>query len=373
MRWIQTLNPQVVEPERTQSMEKVRLGLLRNESDSDHVLWLRAYDDRRDRIDLSVIDLSRSDWLDRVRDDGFDAFLSVPPGVTAAFKLLYDERIRILASLDIAPIYPSPEEIYIYENKRYLSYWLRAHGVPHARTWVFYSESEAMDFLERAGFPLVGKLSIGASGSGVTVLASPSEASYYVRAIFSGKGVTRTSGPKWRRKGFFGRLARGVMQPGVLRSKLKRYRDIREDVQTDFVLLQEFVPHSFEWRGVRIGDSFFAHKKIVENRMASGSLLKQYEDPPRELLDFVKEITDRHEFYSQAIDIFESAGQDYLVNEMQCIFGQSDPHQMLVNGRPGRYLHSGEGWVFEEGDFNRHESFLLRLDYVLERLSSVER
>src|SRR5690606_33952040 len=114
-------------------------------------------------------------------------------------------------------------------------------------------------------------------------------------------------------------------------------------------------PHTFEWRCVRIGDSFFAHKKIRKDDKASGSLLKAYEQPPFDLLDFIKEITDRRNFRSQAVDLFTDENGRYLVNEMQCIFGQSDPYQMLINDQPGRYVFRNEEWHFEPGDFNRYE------------------
>ena len=71
--------------------------------------------------------------------------------------------------------------------------------------------------------------------------------------------------------------------------------------------------------------------------MSSGSLLKEYCNPPLELLDYVKSITDQFNFYSQAIDLFEYNG-NYLINEMQCIFGQSDSYQMKVNDEIGRYV-----------------------------------
>lgn len=45
---------------------------------------------------------------------------------------------------------------------------------------------------------------------------------------------------------------------------------------------------------------------------------------------------DKFNFTSQAIDVFET-GDQLLINEMQCIFGQSDPYQMLIDGEPGRY------------------------------------
>jgi hypothetical protein len=99
---------------------------------------------------------------------------------------------------------------------------------------------------------------------------------------------------------------------------------------------------------------------------ASGSLEKKYDNPPLKLLEFVKEITDCFQFFSQSVDIFETSDGRYLINEMQCIFGQSDPYQMLVDGIPGRYVFADGQWVFEAGDFNTHESFDLRVQTAID-------
>jgi hypothetical protein len=93
-------------------------------------------------------------------------------------------------------------------------------------------------------------------------------------------------------------------------------------------------------------------------------LLKNYDNPPAGLLDFVREITGKHGFRSQAVDIFES-DRGYLVNEMQCIFGQSDSYQMLVDGKQGRYVREEGVWVFQEGDFAMNECYNLRLRYLI--------
>ena len=118
-----------------------------------------------------------------------------------------------------------------------------------------------------------------------------------------------------------------------------------------------------------IGDSYFAHKKLKAGNKSSGSLLKNYDNPPVDLLDFVRQITDRHGFHSQAIDIFEST-RGYLVNEMQCIFGQSDPYQMLIDGVSGRYLYLKDKWTFEKGDFTRNACYNLRLEFILSTTST---
>ena len=51
---------------------------------------------------------------------------------------------------------------------------------------------------------------------------------------------------------------------------------------------------------------------------------------------------------------------------MQCFFGSKNPHQMIRDGVPGRFVRKGGSWVFEEGSFNSNNSFDLRLQHVLD-------
>lgn len=88
-----------------------------------------------------------------------------------------------------------------------------------------------------------------------------------------------------------------------------------------------------------------------------------------ELFDFVKDVTDRAGFQSLSVDLFVDPSGNFLINEMQCIFGQSDPYQMMVDGEPGRYRFLNDRWVFEPGDFNQYLSFLLRIDHFIHILN----
>lgn len=353
----------------TEKLSRPRLAILRNEMAQDHVQWVQACEQLAHRITWDVIDLTADDWWQRLCAGRYDGLLTQPTGWSSRMKALYDDRIsRIDRDLRL-PMIPCRGEIMIYENKRALASWLREHGVPHPETHVFGSPDEALRFTDKGVFPLVAKTSMGAGGCGVRVLRSAHEVRKYVRATFHGPGAPRASGPKWRRSGFLLRALRKLARPSDLIERLRAYRSIRNDVQRDHVLFQAFVPHGFEWRAVRIGDSFFAHKKLVDGEKASGSLLKEYGDPPLALLDLVRELTQRHGFRSVAVDVFENPAGGYLVNEIQCVFGQSDPYQMLVNGVPGRYRHAQGSWHFEQGDFNRFGSYLLRLEYLLDMLA----
>jgi glutathione synthase/RimK-type ligase-like ATP-grasp enzyme len=347
----------------------VKFIILSNELQGDHLAWVKACEKYSSLVQYRVVNLVGESWYDDIIKERADYLLAKPGGMVDIYKQLYDERLRILVNESGFKIFPSLEEIQIYENKRYLSFWLMANNIPHPATRVFYIKDEALKFIDEEKYPVVAKLNIGASGNGVTILRTREEAREYINRIFD-RGISPRTGPRLSRGKIIPRLIHKLNHPGELRDKIFTYRTILSYPQKGFCIFQEYIPHAYEWRVVRIGESFFAHKKVVKGEKASGSLIKEYDTPPFSLLNFVKEITDRFMFKSQALDIFETGKDRYLVNESQCIFGQSDPYQMMINGIPGRYLFSDGRWIFEEGLFNTNESYDLRLLYLISSLSN---
>ena len=347
------------------AVKKKKAIILRNELEYDHILWERACENYHDQVEYRVVNLTSNNWLEEIQKEPFDILLAKPGGLTAPFKQLYDERIYILVYVLGYRIYPSPLEIFIYENKRFLSSWLKANNIPHPKTEVFYNYEEALNYIRSTPYPIVAKTNIGASGSGVTIISNNNDAQNYIKATFSGKGSPQRTGPNREKGDFMKRGFHYIIHPSGIAKKFNIYKTKAANRQKDFVIFQEYIPHEFEWRVVRIGDSFFAHKKLKSGEKSSGSLLKNYDNPPLEVLDFVRQITDNQKFCSQAIDIFESS-RGYLVNEMQCIFGQSDPYQMLIDGIPGRYRNlNNNKWTFEKGDFAKNACYNLRLEFII--------
>jgi hypothetical protein len=346
-------------------LQKIRVVILKNEAKNSHQHWQAACDTMLELIQYETIDITNNNWLKKINIFNPEIILTKPGGLTSPFKQLYDERLNILVKELNYFCFPSLDEVLIYENKRYFSYWLKAHQIPHPETNVYYLKKEANNYIKSIQYPIVAKFNIGASGSGVTILKNQLAARKYLENTFSGKGAKKRSGPNMKKGGLLQRGFHYIRHPKEILSKLSTYNLRAADIQNKFVIFQEYIPHDYEWRVVRMGDSFFAHKKLKTGEKASGTLQKRYENPPLELLDFVKNLTDRFGFYSQAIDLFET-NNSFLVNEMQCIFGQSDPYQMLVNEVPGRYIQKENQWVFEAGDFNSNESYDLRLKTALE-------
>jgi hypothetical protein len=342
-------------------------AILKNETRDDHLEWVRACENGKYDIKYKIIDLTRQDWLDRALDGDYDCYLTRPPAYSSLFKQLYDERLYILNTVLRKKIYPSFEEILIYENKRLLAYWLKASGIPHAETWIYYDRVEALDFVMSCELPVVAKTAIGAAGSGVKIITDRRDLEKYVERVFSSKGISRRWGPNLRKEDLWRRsLNRMKNIPGALSYFRDKYVSSRSDIQTMFVILQKYIKCDFEWRAVRIGDSYFAHKKLrSRGEMFSGTSRVGWEGPSAGLLDFVRDVCDRRNFFSQAVDIFQDQGGRFLVNELQCFFGSRNPHQMIVNGKPGRYVYRNSQWTFEQGNFNTNNSFDLRLEHVI--------
>lgn len=342
----------------------MKIVILQNENPLDSIRWEKACKKSKHRIKHFKISVLSNSWLEKIQEINPHIILTKPGGISYFYKNVYDERLMILANELQYFCFPSFREVMFYENKKYLSYWLKANNIPHPSTVVFYNKCEALDWLKSASYPLVGKTNIGASGSGVQILKDKATAEKYILNAFSKKGLGRRVGPNLAKGGLLKRGIKYVCSPKSIMQKIKKYNVISSEIQQGFILLQKYVPHNFEWRVVRMGDSFFAHKKVKKGEKTSGSLIKEYATPPFELLDFVKNITDKHNLLSQAVDLFEG-DSGYLINEMQCIFGQSDPYQMLINGEPGRYISKSGRWIFESGDFNTNESYDLRLETAI--------
>lgn len=347
---------------------KHKVCILTNEFEDDHQFWLKTLEANSELVDFSLINLTSNDWLNSVLLSDAEVFIARPPGLSDQSKHLYDERLYIIANTLKKRLYPSFEEVLVYENKKFLSYFLKANSIPHPKTDVFYSKDEALQFCQKTKYPIVAKFNIGASGSGVRILKTKEKAIEYVNQSFSGSGAPKRWGPNLEKGNLFKRGIHYLFNPRDIFKKLSLYKKKKATKQIGYLILQEYIEHSFEWRCVRMGDSFFAHKKLKIGEKASGTLLKGYENPPLEIFDFVKDITDRVNFSSLAIDIFETDNGRYLVNEMQCYFGQSDAFQMMVNDRIGRYRFIDGAWVFEEGDYAKNACYDLRLQYLLEIL-----
>lgn len=342
----------------------INVGILQNEDPNSHQNWVEAC--RKFGVNYTVIDLFANDWLEQCQSQEFDFFLLRPSGTFEKDKKIYDERTYIINKVLGFSIYPTYEECYIYENKMMLRDYLKASEIPHPKTEVFYKKNEAIHYAQKADYPLVAKTNIGASSSGVRVLNDKAQGLGYINKAFSKKGIKRKYGPSRVLGGPSSWIKKSINSPQLLKKKLKKYFSIYSNGESGKVLFQEFIPHDYEWRAVKIGESYFAHKKTLYKGKASGSKNIKFVNPPIALLDFIREVCEKRNFNFMSLDLFEPEPGVFLVNELQTIFGQGKyNHIMEVDGEPGRYMYKNGKWIFEKGMFNVNASYNLRLEVAL--------
>ena len=314
----------------------VRLGILK-EFTHAHKHYIGACRDMG--VPYRLIDLAAPDWVSRVRQSGCDAFLVHPSAHMTIWKRMFDERLKVLVDDMGKTIYPSYEELWLYEGKRRMCYWLRAHGLPHPRTWVFFSRRQALEFCRTAPLPIVFKSDLGAGASGVRI---------------------------FRRRGALERFVNFCFTKGVVR----RNGDPR-DRQWGTVLLQEYIADAREWRLIRIGDSYFGYEKLRVGDFHSGSHAWRYERPSDALLDLLKKICDCGHFTSMDLDILVAPDGHMFVTEMQSVFGMGHPYEMcVVDDKPGRMVYEADThtWRFEAGSFCQNYLCDRRVEVVLKQL-----
>jgi glutathione synthase/RimK-type ligase-like ATP-grasp enzyme len=301
-------------------------------------------------IDYEIIDIIGDNWLDEVLSSDCDGFLCRTPSKFQERKNMFNERLYVVNKILQKPIYPSYYELYIHENKKMMFYFLKLNDLPHIDTHIFYRKEDYYDFLEKASYPLVFKTSIGSTSKGVEIIYSKRRAKAIGRKVF---GILNNK----LAKGYTPQTT-GKIIPVQARGLLQKH----------FVLLQKFVKIKWEWRIVKIGESYFGHQKLLEKNFASGAGKKGWVKPPEELLYMIKEISEKNDFYSVSIDVFETEDNKFLINEVQSIIGQATKHLMIIGGKPGRYIFQNGKFVFEEGSFNQYRSYLLRVEHMIKIL-----
>lgn len=322
----------------------MKLGILKAFSDQ-HKYYIRACEDLN--VEYEIIDIINHNWLELIRKSTCDGFVCRPPSKFQERKSMFDERLYIIDKFLKIPIYPSYDELFIYENKKMMDYWLAINNIKHAKTYVFYDKHDYQEFVQNAQFPLVFKTNIGSTAKGVEIIKNKATALRIGKKIFGSHNSKLVKGYTPQKTG-----------------KVFKFQAVG-GAQKHFVILQEFIDVVWEWRMVKIGESYFGHKKLLKNDFASGSKLKGWDRPSDELLYLTKDICEKGKFLSMDIDIFETPAGEFYVNELQAIFGQSTEHLMKIDESPGRFVFANNKFNFEEGEFNQNQSFNLRVKHFM--------
>ena len=318
-------------------------------------------------LEYKVFNLLSNSSVEQINDYSPCFCLVKPPGDILKNKLKFDEKLRQLEQKQYS-CYPGSSEVVLHENKVALSSFLIKNRIRHPQTFIIDSTEHLEKEINKISMPIVAKTAIGASGSGVQIIQTKEELNNYKSQVFE-KGVKRKFGPNKKNGGFSHWITKAIKSPKYFFKRLRVYSRAFKEKQKGVLILQEYIEHNYEWRCVKIGNPYFGYKKMNINGKASGSKMFEYGEVPESLLNFTKSICERFNFNFMAIDFFENKNE-YLVNEMQTIFGHKNPFICKVNDKVGRYIFLNGNWIFEEGNFNTNESYDLRLETAIKLYNS---
>ena len=174
--------------------------------------------------------------------------------------------------------FPNIATCWHYDDKVGQKYLLESIGAPLVKTYVFFNEQEAMNFINRTEFPKVFKLRSGGGSQNVKLVKTKNEAEKLCNQAFS-KGFPAISG-------YFGDTRhniRKIMSMGQFMEKLWRMpREIRNRLrkqnllsrQIGYLYFQDFLPdNKFDTRITVIGNRAFGFTRNTRPNdfRASGS------------------------------------------------------------------------------------------------------
>jgi len=233
----------------------------------------------KEKIPFKLVDAYSPGFLEDL--EGCDAFM---------WHLSHENHKDVLAGYSIMKsleekgiaVYPTPNQLWHFDDKLAQSYFFKYHGIPSPDTRVIFSLEEGRLFLKEASFPMIAKLKRGSASSNVFLLNNIQQARQILKKSF------RQGYPLYNLKSKYGdRLnkAKGFKEKLELLLKYV-YRMVKPPEysrylgrEKGYLLLQEFIPNQgFDIRVVVVGDRLVALKRLTRTNdfRASGSGKLEY-------------------------------------------------------------------------------------------------
>jgi len=266
---------------------------------------------------------------------------------------------QLLYSLEQAGkrVYPDFNTTWHFDDKVGQKYLLESIGAPLVPSYVFYSKSAAVDWIQGTSFPKVFKLRIGAGGMHVKLVASREQASALVKRAFT-SGFSRYD--EWhnlkerlRRYRSGSDSVYGIFK-GVVRLLLRPAFVRMQSSEKGYAYFQDFIAdNESDTRIVVVGDRALGEKRLVRENdfRASGSGKFVYSNIDLEAVGIAFDVSRRLKLQSAAFDFVFDSHRRPLIVEMSYGFGTTG-----ICNAPGYWTsdlrwHEGrvnpEGWILE--------------------------
>ncbi len=278
----------------------------------------------RNHIPYKVVNAYRSDIVQQVAD--CDAFMW--HFHHADYRDVQFAK-SLLTSLERQgkKVFPNTATCWHFDDKIAQKYLLEAIGAPMVPTYVFYTEEEALTWIEMVEFPKVFKLKGGASASNVKLAKTRGDARRFVKQSFA-KGFRQyrlweVLGENWRKykKGLI--TWRDLLRP-LYYQCTRKYPNLFDHYhgrECGYAYFQEFIPNnSFDIRICVVGNRAFGLKRYTRENdfRASGSGKISYAkcDIDERCVQIAFDIANKLGSQSIALDFVFDSNNNPLIVEM---------------------------------------------------------
>src|SRR5699024_2397590 len=315
---------------------------------------------KEEQVDYTFINLIDDNWLDYFKGQ-FDGYLIYPPSFPYEWKNLFFKRLYYINDLIKDRMTPNLQAISIYESKIAMHDFYKANNIPHIKANTFYNLQDALEYSHGCKLPVVVKEDEGSSSVGVNIFKDRKKLIKMIKkSFYFNNQITK----KLNFKNIKSKLSPYKKNFNIaLNTKWNYFPSNTKRV--GFIHIQSYEKIKYEWRIIRIGESYFGHKKLEdEEGFHSGSLRKGWGEIPIQILNLVKEVSDKINFDNTSFDLFETSNGELYFNEIQVMFGVSTEEQLIVNNVPGRYIFRNDNWIFDPGNYSRNGCNNMRIKHL---------
>lgn len=321
-------------------VKSIKVGLVLTGVVYDGFVKERDYNTKYERflknndIAYDFYDPYSHDWIEKAKL--FDLIIwhtSSDPST----QQIAESKIYTLEKILNIRTFPSFNEVWGYENKINSHYQYKVNNLPEIPTFVSHSKEDAMQYLERCGFPLISKIATGSSSFGVDKIKSKAEAIKVINEVFSYKG----------KKTYFPYFS-----------------------QKDYVYFQEFISSAkYDLRVICIGDKLFGYYRYPNEGdfRASGAGNYEKKEIPFAALELSYQTKEAFGATCLATDmVYCEERSQFLIIESSIFIGIDTCEQLVVNNQPGVYVRNkANDFQFMPGKFWPQE---LTLKTLLENI-----
>lgn len=165
-----------------------------------------------------------------------------------------------------------------FDDKIAQKYLFECLSLPHAKSWVFYSKNDALEFASQINFPIVAKLKRGAGSVNVKLLNNLKECHDFIYLMFDKGGMPAISiqGNLTGKIRIIKKLKNPILIMKKVANYLKKFYNERKIAVTEkgYLYFQEFLSdNSFDTRIVVVGNIAFGIRRFNRRNdfRASGS------------------------------------------------------------------------------------------------------